>query len=145
MKPFSTQRINPNISEAHRLRAWFDNGGGENVTQNISMRTDANRTFITKWKSFKRDNETSSTSFAAEGDNDKPHFERLKTLMQTVACNTYRGCPQNCNGQIENEQFRCERCNAMKSSSDYPQMVNVRGVLSCEIDLSKCKILKNFR
>lgn len=150
----SSQRINPDISEAHRLRAWFDNGGGENITRNISMRTYTNSTFINKWKSFKQDNassSTSSTSSKPDNDCDKPHFDRLKTLLATVSCNAYRGCPQECNERIVsigNDQFRCEKCNAERSLLEYPQMVDVRRKCLFLLWFSRflnCKILIFFR
>ena len=34
----SVLKINPDISEGHKLRGWFDNGGGENISNSISAR-----------------------------------------------------------------------------------------------------------
>ena len=34
----SVMKINPDIPECHKLRGWFDNGGGENITNSVSAR-----------------------------------------------------------------------------------------------------------
>lgn len=34
----SVLKINPDIPEGHKLRGWFDNGGGSNITNSVSAR-----------------------------------------------------------------------------------------------------------
>lgn len=34
----SSMKINPDIPEGHKLRGWFDNGGGDEVQSNVSTR-----------------------------------------------------------------------------------------------------------
>lgn len=38
MSSGSTLKTNPDMSEGHKLRGWFDNGGGDNISASISAR-----------------------------------------------------------------------------------------------------------
>lgn len=35
---FGSCKINPDMPEGHKLRGWFDNGGGENTITSLSAR-----------------------------------------------------------------------------------------------------------
>ncbi|EDW96487.1 replication protein A 70 kDa DNA-binding subunit [Drosophila yakuba] len=120
----SIMKINPDIPEAHKLRGWFDNGGGDNVANMVSARTGGGN-FSTEWMTLK-DARTRNL-----GSGDKPDYFQCKAVVHIVKQENafYRACPQSdCNKKVVdegNDQFRCEKCNALFPNFKYRLLINM--------------------
>lgn len=120
----SIMKINPDIPEAHKLRGWFDNGGGEKIVNMVSARTGGG-SFSTDWVPF-RDAQTRNL-----GSGDKPDYFQCKAVVHHVKQENafYRACPQtDCNKKIVdegNQNYRCERCNAVYPNFKYRLLLSV--------------------
>ncbi|EDV30349.1 uncharacterized protein Dana_GF23244 [Drosophila ananassae] len=120
----SIMKINPDIPEAHKLRGWFDNGGGDNIANMVSARTGGGN-FSTDWMTFKDARERNL------GSGDKPDYFQCKAVVHIVKQENafYRACPQtDCNKKVVdegNDQYRCERCNALYPNFKYRLLVNM--------------------
>lgn len=118
-------KINPDCVEGHRLRGWFDNGGGEGIATSVSARTGAGAGFTTEWLTFH------DAKLKNLGNGDKPDYYQVKAVIHMVKTNNaaYKACPQaDCNKKVidmENGQFRCEKCNNVYPKFKYRLMVNV--------------------
>lgn len=112
----STQmRLDPDLPEAHKLRGWYDNGGAEMDTVNISARTGTFSGGSNEWITF------SEAESRQLGSGDKgDYYSLLGVLTFTFSDNAiYKACPkEQCNKKLvdqENGLYRCEKCN-----QDYP-------------------------
>ncbi|XP_001358758.3 replication protein A 70 kDa DNA-binding subunit [Drosophila pseudoobscura] len=120
----SIMKINPDIPEAHKLRGWFDNGGGDNVANMVSARTGGG-SFSTDWMTLK------DARARNLGSGDKPDYFQCKAVVHIVKQENafYRACPQaDCNKKVVdegNDQYRCERCNALYPNFKYRLLVNM--------------------
>lgn len=120
----SVIKVNPDCVEGHRLRGWFDNGGAENIDSSVSARTGGGD-FNTEWLTF---HEAKQKNL---GQGDKPDYFQLKGIVHIVKANNaaYKACPQaDCNKKVvdmENGQFRCEKCNTEYPNFKYRLMLNV--------------------
>ncbi|KAH8383419.1 hypothetical protein KR009_008515, partial [Drosophila setifemur] len=120
----SIMKINPDIPEAHKLRGWFDNGGGDNIANMVSARTGGG-TFSTDWMTLK------DARARNLGAGDKPDYFQCKAVVHIVKQENafYRACPQtDCNKKVVdegNDQYRCERCNALYPNFKYRLLVNM--------------------
>jgi len=120
----SVMKINPDIPEAHKLRGWFDNGGGDNVANMVSARTGGGN-FSTDWMTL-RDARARNL-----GSGDKPDYFQCKAVVHIVKQENafYRACPQSdCNKKVVdegNDQYRCEKCNALFPNFKYRLLINV--------------------
>ncbi|XP_034664549.1 replication protein A 70 kDa DNA-binding subunit [Drosophila subobscura] len=120
----SIMKINPDIPEAHKLRGWFDNGGGDNIANMVSARTGGG-SFSTEWMTFK------DARARNLGAGDKPDYFQCKAVVHIVKQENafYRACPQSdCNKKVVdegNDQYRCERCNALYPNFKYRLLVNM--------------------
>uniref|UniRef100_A0A1I8QBZ9 Replication protein A subunit n=1 Tax=Stomoxys calcitrans TaxID=35570 RepID=A0A1I8QBZ9_STOCA len=118
----SVMKINPDIPEGHKLRGWFDNGGGANITTLVSARTGAGG-FSTEWRTFHEARNL--------GTGDKPDYFQTKAVVHLVKSNNayYKACPQaECNKKVideNNGHYRCERCNAVFPNFKYRLLVNM--------------------
>ncbi|XP_017073556.1 replication protein A 70 kDa DNA-binding subunit [Drosophila eugracilis] len=120
----SIMKINPDIPEAHKLRGWFDNGGGDNVANMVSARTGGGN-FSTDWMTL-RDARARNL-----GSGDKPDYFQCKAVVHIVKQENafYRACPQTeCNKKVVdegNDQYRCEKCNALYPNFKYRLLINM--------------------
>ncbi|KAH8359920.1 hypothetical protein KR093_009579, partial [Drosophila rubida] len=120
----SILKINPDIPEAHKLRGWFDNGGGDNISNMVSARTGGG-SFSTDWVTLKE------ARMRNLGAGDKPDYFQCKAVVHIVKQENsfYRACPQSeCNKKVVDEgngQYRCERCNAAYPNFKYRLLVNM--------------------
>ncbi|XP_016960724.1 replication protein A 70 kDa DNA-binding subunit [Drosophila biarmipes] len=120
----SIMKINPDIPEAHKLRGWFDNGGGDNVANMVSARTGGGN-FSTEWMTL-RDARVRNL-----GSGDKPDYFQCKAVVHIVKQENsfYRACPQSdCNKKVVdegNDQYRCEKCNALFPNFKYRLLINM--------------------
>lgn len=125
----SIMKINPDIPEAHKLRGWFDNGGGDSVANMVSARTGGG-SFSTEWMTLK------DARARNLGSGDKPDYFQCKAVVHIVKQENafYRACPQSdCNKKVVdegNDQFRCEKCNALFPNFKYRLLINV--CICCE-------------
>ncbi|XP_055906413.1 replication protein A 70 kDa DNA-binding subunit [Eupeodes corollae] len=120
----SVMKINPDIPEGHRLRGWFDNGGGANISNSVSTRTGGG-SYNTDWISFY---EARTKNL---GTGEKPDYFQCKAVVRLIrsANSTYKACPQpDCNKKVideNNGHYRCEKCNAMFPNFKYRLLVNM--------------------
>lgn len=120
----SILKINPDIPEAHKLRGWFDNGGGDNVSNLVSARTGGG-SFNTDWITLK------DARMRNLGSGDKPDYFQCKAVVHIVKQENafYKACPQTeCNKKVVDEgngQYRCERCNAAYPNFKYRLLINM--------------------
>ncbi|XP_017036947.1 replication protein A 70 kDa DNA-binding subunit [Drosophila kikkawai] len=120
----SIMKINPDIPEAHKLRGWFDNGGGDNIANMVSARTGGG-SFNTEWLNLK------DINIRQLGRGDKPDYFQCKAVVHIVRQENafYRACPQtDCNKKVVdegNDQYRCERCNALYPNFKYRLLINM--------------------
>ncbi|CAH0398399.1 unnamed protein product [Chilo suppressalis] len=104
-------RLNPDLPEAHKLRGWYDNGGAEMETVNISAKSGLYSGGSNEWLSFS-DAEARQLGSGEKGD----YYSLLGVLTFTFSDNAvYKACPQEqCNKKLvdqDNGLFRCEKCN----------------------------------
>lgn len=118
----SVMKINPDIPESHKLRGWFDNGGGENITNSVSARSGAG-SYNTEWRTFHEARNL--------GTGDKPDYFQTKAVVHLIKSQNayYKACPQaECNKKVideNNGHYRCERCNAVFPNFKYRLLVNM--------------------
>ncbi|XP_023179721.2 replication protein A 70 kDa DNA-binding subunit-like [Drosophila hydei] len=125
----SILKINPDTPEAHKLREWFDNGGGNNISTMVSARTGGG-SFSTDWLTLK------DAYLRNLGSGEKPDYFQCKAVVYIVKQDNafYKACPQaDCNKKVMDEgngHYRCERCNAA-----YP---NFKYFLKVDIHIGDC-------
>lgn len=122
----SSIKINPDIPEGHKLRGWFDNGGGENISNSVSMRTGGMAgPMNTEWLTFHE------ARLRNLGSGDKPDYFQTKAVIHIVKSSNavYKACPQpQCNKKLVDEGnglYRCEKCNATFQDFKYRLLVNM--------------------
>ncbi|XP_067619019.1 replication protein A 70 kDa DNA-binding subunit [Eurosta solidaginis] len=122
----AVMKINPDIPEGHKLRGWFDNGGGEHISNMISTRTGgAGGGFNTEWLTFKEARDRNL------GAGDKPDYFQCKAIVHIVKSQNafYKACPQpECNKKVideNNGHYRCERCNSVFPNFKYRLLINM--------------------
>ncbi|XP_069686364.1 replication protein A 70 kDa DNA-binding subunit isoform X2 [Periplaneta americana] len=107
----SVLQINPDITEAHKLRGWFDNVGSTQEQESISTRTGGVGGGTSNWMTLKEAQENQL------GCGDKPdYFSCTGTLLIVRSENSlYKACPTpECNKKVidqNNGMYRCEKCN----------------------------------
>lgn len=125
MRSGSIMKINPDIPEFHKIRGWFDNGGGENATASISARTGGAGGMSTEWVTFHEAKEKNL------GNGDKPDYFQCKAYIHNIRSgnSVYKACPTpECNKKVvdqDNGQFRCEKCNSDFPNFKYRLLVNM--------------------
>lgn len=127
---------NPDLSEGHFLRGWFDNGGGRDVRNNISAQTGmGGGNFPSEWLSFHE------AKLKNLGNGDKPDYYQLRGTITLIRNNnlTYKACAQdNCKKKVvdmQNGQYRCENCNVETANFKYRMIVGVSITLN-SVDFS---------
>jgi replication factor A1 len=128
-------KINPDITEGHRLRGWFDMGTNTEF-KSLSTRTQGNMT--TEFVSFKE------AKVNNLGSGDKPdYFSTVGFIHNIKAANSfYKACPnQDCNKKLhdnDNGTWRCEKCNTDVTSFKYRLLMNV------SFNQNNLRIVNNF-
>lgn len=141
-------KINPDIKEGHDLRGWFDNGGSDVVTSNMSARYIAQYEFLycfqIIWNFVPTIHRTGTGgNMSADwldfmdvkarglGNSDKPDYYQCKATINFVKSSTnsfYKACPTpDCNKKVveDNMTYRCEKCNAEFPNFKYRLLINV--------------------
>jgi len=112
----STLNINPDITEAHILRGWYDNEGM--AAQSYSLSAARGPGGATPWKMFREVNTANNAAVQEKGD----YYMTKVTVMAIRKENAmYRACPEaTCNKKVIDTGtglYRCEKCN--KESGDF--------------------------
>lgn len=118
---------NPDLSEGHFLRGWFDNGGGREIRNSVSAQTGGGSggNFNTEWLTFHE------AKLKNLGQGDKPDYFQTKGTIQLIRSSNivYKACPQdNCKKKVvdmQNGQYRCENCNIESANFKYRMIVSV--------------------
>uniref|UniRef100_H2RLE2 Replication protein A subunit n=1 Tax=Takifugu rubripes TaxID=31033 RepID=H2RLE2_TAKRU len=107
----STVMVNPDIPEAFRLRAWYDQGGYALASQSLSETKSGGSGMRMNWKTLS-DVKNENLGHGEKAD----YFSCVATLLYSRkdTC-LYRACPSvDCNKKVldqHNGWFRCEKCN----------------------------------
>lgn len=124
--------FNPDISEAHSLRGWFDSLGGkvESVV-NVSSSTSTNNN-----NSVNRDERKylSQVKDEALGQHEKPdYFSTVASVSYIKSENgtiSYMAClTEGCNKKVIEEgpnQYRCERCQKVFDRCDHRYIMSIQ-------------------
>lgn len=119
----STIKLNPDLSEGHKLRGWFDNGGMAGDVKQLSSRTQGN--FSTEWMTFH------DAKLKNLGGGDKADYYQVCGFVHAVRSGNafYKACPnKDCQKKVvdqENGTFRCDKCNVESPNFKYRLLVNV--------------------
>lgn len=120
---------NPDCSEGHFLRGWFDNGGGKEIRNTISAQTGGGGNMSTEWLTFHE------AKLKNLGNGDKADYFQIKGTVSLIRTNqlVYKACAQdNCKKKVvdmQNGQYRCETCQVEGANFKYRMIVNVSHVL----------------
>ncbi|XP_030601923.1 replication protein A 70 kDa DNA-binding subunit-like isoform X2 [Archocentrus centrarchus] len=107
----STVMVNPDIPEAFRLRAWYDQEGYALASQSLTESRSAGTGFKVNWKTL---NDIKNEDM---GHGEKAqYFSCVATVLYTRKENClYQACPSaDCNKKVIDQQnglYRCEKCN----------------------------------
>lgn len=125
--------FNPDISDAHVLRGWFDSQGGKIETSlNVSSAAAVSNTN----NSPNRDERKflSQIKDEALGQHDKPdYFSTIASVSYVKSENgniSYMACPtEGCNKKVIEEgpnQYRCEKCQKVFDRCDHRYIMTVQ-------------------
>ncbi|XP_041808036.1 replication protein A 70 kDa DNA-binding subunit-like [Chelmon rostratus] len=107
----STVMVNPDIPEAFRLRAWYDQEGYELDSQSLTETRSMGSGAKMNWKAL------SDVKSEHMGQGEKAdYFSCVATVLYTRKENClYQACPSaDCNKKVIDQQnglYRCEKCN----------------------------------
>lgn len=109
----STMAINPDITEAHAIRGWFDGGGGESEFHSHTSTTGTGGAAAPFNRAELRNLDDVKESEL--GTSDKAEFFATRaTLMHIRGENiAYPACPNpGCNKKViqAGDAWRCEKC-----------------------------------
>lgn len=122
--------IDPDFSEAHVLRDWFDGGGKDVASQSISreIMPGGLKNEIRKTVSQIRDE--------GLGRSDKPDWITVKATISFIKTDTfcYTACPlmigeRQCNKKVArsgNSRWLCDRCNQEFEECDYRYLLQTQ-------------------
>ncbi|XP_019952555.2 replication protein A 70 kDa DNA-binding subunit-like isoform X2 [Paralichthys olivaceus] len=107
----STVMVNPDIPEAFRLRAWYDQGGFALKSQSLTNTRSASSGTKINWKTLS-DVKNENMGHGEKAD----YFSCVATLLYTRKENClYQACPSaDCKKKVidqQNGMYRCEKCN----------------------------------
>nr|XP_019952555.1 PREDICTED: replication protein A 70 kDa DNA-binding subunit-like isoform X2 [Paralichthys olivaceus] len=107
----STVMVNPDIPEAFRLRAWYDQGGFTLKSQSLTNTRSASSGTKINWKTLS-DVKNENMGHGEKAD----YFSCVATLLYTRKENClYQACPSaDCKKKVidqQNGMYRCEKCN----------------------------------
>ena len=128
-------QINPDIPEAHAIRGWFDQGGNEAQTNNLSnqgMQGGGGAAGISgaglpqTWKTLDsiRDDQV--------GLNEKGDYFSVKGIVLYAKKDNsmYMACPgENCNKKVVDQNdgtYRCEKCQKNYPEFKWRMILNVK-------------------
>lgn len=118
---------NPDLSEGHFLRGWFDNGGGRDIRTVVSAQSGGGGggAYSTEWLTFHE------AKLKNLGNGDKADYFQVKGTISLIRNNNivYKACPQDqCKKKVvdmQNGNYRCENCNIESPNFKYRMIVNV--------------------
>ena len=87
------------MSEAHKLRGWFDNGGSSSAVSSISTSRGAGTGGGGSYKTF------GEAKLENLGNNDKPDYYNVKAMVAMINKERalYMACPtEQCNKKVTN-------------------------------------------
>ena len=126
--------FNPDISEAHTLRGWYDSHGG-NVETSLNVSSQAN-TNNNNNSNYNRDDRKFLSQVKDEslGQHDKPdYFSTIASVTFIRSDNgniSYMACPtEGCNKKVIEEgpnQYRCEKCQKVFDRCDHRFMMSTQ-------------------
>lgn len=107
----SSFQINPDIREAHKLRGWFDNGGNNSETINLSNQ----RSTGGMGTNFKVFSEAKLENLGSAADVADYYTNKATIVLMKKENSLYTACPtESCNKKVidmNNGMYRCEKCN----------------------------------
>ncbi|TWW75009.1 Replication protein A 70 kDa DNA-binding subunit [Takifugu flavidus] len=121
----STVMVNPDIPEAFRLRAWYDQGGYALASQSLSETKSGGSGMRMNWKTLS-DVKNENMGHGEKAD----YFSCVATLLYSRkdTC-LYQACPSvDCNKKVldqHNGWFRCEKCNREFPNFKYRLLLSV--------------------
>ncbi|XP_059611665.1 replication protein A 70 kDa DNA-binding subunit [Phlebotomus argentipes] len=121
----SMMKLNPDIPEGHRVRGWFDNGGSDEVSTNVSTRIGGAAGIKTEWVTFHE------AKVRSLGMGDAPDYFQTKAIVHLVRMSSavYKSCPQgDCNKKVVDQDdgtYRCEKCNTSYANFKYRFLVSM--------------------
>ena len=127
--------FNPDVSEAHTLRGWFDSQGGKidttlNVSSASSVGSGGNLNNNRDDRKF-----LSQVKDESLGQHDKPdYFNTVASVSYIKSDNggtiSYMACPtEGCNKKVIEEgpnQYRCEKCQKVFDRCDHRYIMTVQ-------------------
>ena len=128
--------FNPDLSDAHTLRGWFDSQGGKIETSlNVSSAA-ANQNSTNSNNSANREERKFLSQIKDEslGQHDKPdYFGTVASVSYIKSENgniSYMACPtEGCNKKVIEEgpnQYRCEKCQKVFDRCDHRYIMTVQ-------------------
>ncbi|KAK7071136.1 60S acidic ribosomal protein P1 [Halocaridina rubra] len=124
----SSFQINPDISEAHKLKGWFDNGGNSIDTINLSnQRGGASGGVGTVFKTL---GEAKLENLGGRAADQADYYSVSATVSFIRKDNCmYPACPgEGCNKKVldlNNGLYRCEKCNREYDTFNWRLMLSV--------------------
>ena len=125
--------FNPDISEAHTLRGWFDSNGGKIETSlNVSSQASSNTPSVNNNRDDRKF--LSQVKNESLGQHDKPdYFSTVSSVSFIKSDNgsiSYMACPtEGCNKKVIEEgpnQYRCEKCQKVFDRCDHRYIMSVQ-------------------
>ena len=129
-------RLNPDIPEAHAIRGWFDQGGNEAPTENLSVGGGQGgsgggaMTGPQAWKTL------DSIKDSNMGQSEKGDYFSVKgvVLYAKKDNSMYMACPgENCNKKVVDQNdgtYRCEKCQKNYQEFKWRMILNVGALFS---------------
>lgn len=128
----TTMQINPDIPDAHAIRGWFDQGGSDMETKNLSENrggqsggAEASYAASAPWKTFDRLKDEQM------GMSDKPDYFQVNGIVLYAKKDNsmYMACPgDKCNKKVvdqNNGEYRCEKCNRSYPNFNWRMILSV--------------------
>lgn len=117
-------KLNPDVTEGHVLRGWYDNDGAKGEIKQLSSRAQGNYGGA-EWANFHE------SKLKNLGAGDKPDYFQVKGFIHNVRSTNafYKACSApECNKKVvdqENGNYRCDKCNIESPNFKYRLLVNV--------------------
>jgi replication factor A1 len=121
-------QINPDIPEAHAIRGWYDQGGSDAETKNLSDARSGSgsaASINTPWKTL---DVMKENTFGQSEKGD--YFQVNAVILYAKKDNSmYMACPgENCNKKVIDQNdgnYRCEKCNRVFQEFRWRMILNV--------------------
>lgn len=128
--------FNPDLSEAHTLRGWFDSQGSNvDVTLNVSSSNAVSNNSSSNNNNYRDDRKfLSQVKDESLGQHDKPDYfstvASVSYIKHDSGSISYMACPtEGCNKKVIEEgpnQFRCEKCQKLFDRCDHRYIMSVQ-------------------